>query len=153
MNAKPERFQSARDRLSRLKLCVRDIMSVPVYSLCRDDSLGKAEQLMQDKGVRHIPIVDREGLLVGLLSHRDVLRYSLSELSEVSQLDRNILIGDIPVGELMQPEVQAVTPDTTLRTAAVLMAEKKYGCLPVTENGKLVGIVTEGDFLSFFTDS
>ncbi|MCB0418949.1 MAG: CBS domain-containing protein [Bdellovibrionales bacterium] len=153
MSAIQPRFQSARDKLDRMKLCARDIMSVPVHALHRDDSLGSAERLMQEKGVRHLPITDEKGFLVGLLSHRDVLRYSLSELSEVSQLDRNILVDDIPIGELMQTEVQAVGPETTLRTAALLMAEKKYGCLPVTEDGKLVGIVTEGDFLSFFTDT
>ncbi len=105
MNNQSVRVTSARERLDREKLQVKDMMTQIVCTVSRDETLGDAEALMQRKGIRHIPVVDERFAIVGLISHRDLLRYSVSELSEVSQVDRNILYSEIAVGEFMHNDV------------------------------------------------
>lgn len=152
MKLKTTAFENSKDSIAKENLNVKDMMTDEVFSIQRNCSLGEADTLMRRKNIRHIPITDEHNHLVGLISHRDLLRYAVSELSEISRIDRNILYRDILVGELMHKPVQTVTPNTSLRTAAILMAEKKLGCLPVIQDDKLVGIITEGDFLAFFAD-
>ena len=145
-------YFSAYDKLERGNLLVKEMMTRDPVTVTQSATLGEVEQLMQRKAIRHIPVVDEQNRILGIVSHRDILRFSVSELPQISHLDRDIAHFDISVSNIMQTEVETVTPQTTLRTAAILMAEKKYGCLPVIENARLIGMITEGDFLRFFSD-
>ena len=125
---------------------VRDLMSRQIITIGPDDTLENTEQYMSSFKFRHLPVVD-DGKLVGLITHRDLLHASSSNLSEHAK-ERDAVIHKQPAKRIMQSELVTVRPDTPLKVAARTMWEKKLGCLPVTEDdGKLVGIITEADFV------
>ena len=135
------------------ELLVRDIMSAPVLSLTVTQSLPVAEELMRQKHVRHIPVVDDVGKLVGLITHRDVMAAKISTLAPLSEAEKATLQEGVPVGTFMRPNVWSVTPETPAGGAARMLRDHAFGCLPVVDGGVLVGIVTEADFLSLLIDS
>jgi CBS domain-containing protein len=126
---------------------VGDIMTRRVIVLTQEENLSKLEEGMARFGLRHLPVVEK-GKLVGLVSHRDLLRASVSNLDPVRD-ERNLcLLGNTFVREIMKREVKTAQADTPLAVAARTMVEGKFGCLPVVDDeGTLVGIVTESDFL------
>ena len=132
------------------ELRVRDLMTPNVVTVRPDDTIAKAHELMLDNRFRHLVVVDGDGDLVGLLTHRDLLRYALIERTDLPlSLQRGVL-RRIRVEEVMTSEVETAEPGELLQEAALLMFENKYGCLPVTEGSRVVGIITEADFVRFF---
>ncbi|MBI4915753.1 MAG: CBS domain-containing protein [Acidobacteria bacterium] len=128
------------------RLKVADIMSRELVTLAEDDTLADARACMERGRIRHLPVV-RDGRLVGLVTHRDMLAASFSVFAEVSAREEKRLFSRIPVGELMH-DVVSVSPDSSVREAARLLLDNRFGCLPVVaKDGRLVGIVTEADFL------
>ena len=128
------------------RLTVGDIMTREVATLAEDDTLADARQCMQRGRLRHLPVV-RGTVLVGLVSHRDLLAASFSMFAGVSDQEERRLFRQIPVRELMH-DALAVPPTMRVRDAARVMLDKQYGCLPIVdEGGNLLGIVTEADFL------
>jgi CBS domain-containing protein len=87
------------------------------------------------------------GELVGVVSERDLLRASLSELSEHRDAERRMFLHVVEISRVMSSPPVVIGPDATIREAALLMADRKIGCLPVVEGGRLIGIVTETDVL------
>jgi CBS domain-containing membrane protein len=131
---------------------VRDLMTVEVFTLRATDSLVAAEDLMGTHRVRHVPIVDREGDLVGLVSHRDLLRGARGRLDDLPiSVERDVL-GARKLREIMTTEPETVEPETSLSEAASLLLENKIGCLPVVEGSHLVGILTEADFVREYVE-
>lgn len=128
---------------------VRDLMTSKVFAVRADDDLSTVRELMVERDVRHVPVVDDEGNLVGLVSQRDLLRNSLIEQPGVPDYIEDAVLERVVVGEVMTSFVDRVTAELDLREAAQLMFENKYGCLPVTEGDRLVGILTESDFVRF----
>ncbi|MFV0347528.1 MAG: CBS domain-containing protein [Halodesulfovibrio sp.] len=128
-------------------LYVSDLMSTNLFTLKQTDSLKTARSLMNLARIRHIPIVDEPGYFLGLLTHRDLLSSTVSRFAEVGQDVQDEIDAGIPVSEIMRTDVLTVTPDTRLRSAAEILFNHKYGCLPVVEKDRLVGILTEADFL------
>ena len=101
---------------------------------------------MNQGRLRHIPVIDSEGHLCGILSQRDLFRgILLRSLGYGSRLEEKLLDSH-PIKEAMIENPHVTTPDTAARDAARVMLEHKVGCLPVVEDKKLVGIVTEADF-------
>ena len=139
--AKRGRGRGARD------LLVKDLMAEQVYSVRPDDDLATVRDLMADHGIRHVPVVDEEESLLGLVSHRDLLRSSLVEQAEVPQFVEEFVLERVKVREVMSGSVETVSPETPLAEAAAVMLENKYGCLPVVSGNRLVGILTEADFV------
>lgn len=131
---------------------VKDIMTKDVFTLNQTDSLSAAKDLMDLARIRHIPIVDDEGNFAGLLTHRDILAATISELADIDIETKNEIEAGIPIHEIMQTDVCTATVDMPLKKAATLLLEEKYGCLPVVRNRKLCGIVTEADFLRLTID-
>jgi CBS domain-containing protein len=124
-------------------ISVADFMTKDLVTVREADDLALAESLLRLGGIRHLPVV-RDRKLVGLLTHRDVLRTGESGTAAARAL---------PVSEIMTREITTVRPATGLAQAARLMLERKFGCLPVCdEDGTLVGIVTEADFVRFAAD-
>lgn len=130
---------------------VRDLMTEDVFSLYPEDNLQFLDDAMKWKRIRHIPVISQEGEVLGILTHRDFLKVAVSELAQISVEDRQRLYKKITAEEIMNRNVACVSPDTSLIEASKLMVENKYGCLPVTLHGKLVGIITEADFVKSFT--
>jgi len=128
-------------------LQVKDLMSSPVYSLKETDSLHTARELMDLQRIRHIPIVTVDNVFIGLITHRDILAATISHLAELApETQKEIDVG-IPIKEIMRTDITSVEPHTTLKEAAQLLLNHKYGCLPVVQEAELTGIVTEADFL------
>lgn len=126
---------------------VRDIMTTDVVTLERNEPVGKADALRKEKRIRHFPVVDSEGRLVGVLSHRDFFRSALAAALGYGERGYQGVVKTLPVKELMTDSVVSVAPDAPVAEAARLMAEKKIGCLPVVDGDLLVGIVTQSDLL------
>jgi CBS domain-containing protein len=98
--------------------------------------------------IRHVPVVDAKNHLVGLISHRDLLRASIASVStKVANVERRQHLWTITIAEVMQTDVQTIAPDAPVKEAARLMRTKRIGCLPVIAEECLVGIITEHDLL------
>ncbi|HEV8582479.1 MAG TPA: CBS domain-containing protein [Thermoanaerobaculia bacterium] len=131
-----------------IRLRVRDLMTEGVYAVNANDHLATVSDLMDAHGIRHAPVVE-EGRLVGLISHRDLLRHALKgQVGVPPDLERGVQLS-ITAGEVMTRDVVTAAPDQDIREAARLMLEGKFGCLPVVEDTRLVGILTESDFVRF----
>lgn len=130
------------------QLRVRDLMTPNPVTLEEDEDLDLANQLMQLARIRHLPVLNH-GRLVGLVSERDLLRAQASRLDDPPPDEQRAMNRWVKAGWIMTREVQDVDPEMPLVEAAQLMHDKKYGCLPVVEKGKLVGILTEADFVQF----
>lgn len=128
---------------------VSDLMTHEVATLQRNDKLSIADNVMRLGRIRHLPVIDEDGELVGIVSQRDLFRGALVKAFGYGSTAQKRVMDTIVVKEVMATEVQTATPQMSLKDAARVMSEKKIGCLPVVEDGKLVGIVTEGDFVAF----
>lgn len=135
-------------------LLVSEIMSKDLFTLFEDDTIRVLDEIMRWRAIRHIPVVNQKNELVGLVTHRDLLRLSFSALSEVDKGEQDTINEKILVGDVMQENVFSIPPQIELKEAATLMLKNKFGCLPVVdqETRKLVGIITEADFVKFFVN-
>lgn len=134
------------------KLLVRDLMTLDVVALKPQDNLATLRDVMYERRIRHMPIVDDAGRLIGLVSQRDLLRNALIEQVRVPDSVEQAVLERLEVRDLMTTEVESVGPDADVRVAAQILLDKKYGCVPVVASGrKLVGILTESDFVRLFT--
>lgn len=128
---------------------VRDIMAGKLVTVSADDSLSTVEDIMTLGGVRHMPVV-RAGKLVGVVSERDLLRASLSNLSGLASEQRRAFLQVVEIKRVMSAPPIVIQANATPERAALVMAERKIGCLPVVDDDDLVGIVTETDLLRYF---
>jgi acetoin utilization protein AcuB len=125
---------------------IRDVMSTPVVSIEPTTALMDAALLMRSKSIRHLPVVEDHNL-VGLLTDRDVQRCSPSRLLPVSEETYNLVFADTTVEKVMTRLPLTVSSSNPLIDALSLMQESKCGCIPVVDDGTLVGIITRGDLL------
>ena len=130
---------------------VRDIMSVEVTTLGRNDTLLLAKDIMNLGRIRHFPVVEDDEV-VGVVSQRDLYRASLGTVMQYGEKAQRAFLESVAVKEVMADPI-SISPDATVRDAARLMLEHKIGCLPVLEDSRLVGIVTETDMLQVVADT
>ena len=129
-------------------MLVRDIMSKDVFTVREDKRLFVASEIMDWAHLRHVPVVDRHQRVVGMISHRDVLRASLSAVGKPApKAERCHHLAQATVLEIMHRPVHTIEPSAEVQEAAGLMRRLKIGALPVLEEERLVGIVTEHDLL------
>lgn len=131
---------------------VRDLMTPNPHTLQPRDTLAALYDLMDNHRVRHVPIVDADGELVGLLTHTDLAMTALGPLSDLPLSQERDLLQRRKIREVMVTEVETVDPDTALAEAASTLFDNKIGCLPVVEGNRLVGILTESDFVRRFVE-
>lgn len=124
-------------------------MSRKVVGISADDTLRIVGEIMKLGHVRHLPVV-RRGQLVGVVSQRDLLRASLSNVMGIPKDEQDVFLEGVHIAEVMSTPAISVGPEDPVQRGAGLMAEHKIGCLPVVEGGKLIGIVTETDMLRYF---
>jgi CBS domain-containing protein len=115
---------------------VSQFMSTDLFTVSPDDLIDLAASVMDWRHVRHVPVEDQEGRLVGLITHRGLLRMMISSSTKLTT-----------VREIMVPDPVTVSPSTSSLEAMELMRNNRVGCLPVVEGDQLVGIITSYDFL------
>jgi acetoin utilization protein AcuB len=117
-------------------------------------SFYEARNLIHEKGVRHLPVVDKNNMLVGIVTDRDIREAAPSDATLLSVQELNYLLGKLKVSSFMTPKEKliTITPDTLIEEAVQLMHDNKVGCLPVIEGAKLYGIFTETDALDHLVD-
>ncbi len=125
---------------------VQDIMQTSFVTISAGDTLSTVEDIMTLGGVRHMPVV-RGGALVGVVSERDLLRASLSNLTDFRHEERRAFLQVVEITRVMSTPPIVISPEDEIEQAARLLAEKRIGCLPVIDEGKLVGLLTETDVL------
>ena len=131
------------------ELKVRDVMTADPTTLKRNDKLTLADDIMRLGRVRHLPVVDDDGeILVGIVTQRDLFRDALAQALGYGKHAQRKILDTLSVKDVMATEVVTTSPDASLVEAARLLTERKIGCLPVIDNGRLVGILTEGDFVA-----
>lgn len=122
-------------------------MTTGVLTMSPDDSLSDLRDMMHSRNVRHVPIVNAEQQVKGIVSHRDLLKNTLFDRPRLSQYVEDEILASLRVAEVMTTHVECVGPDDALKDAAQIMLDRKFGCLPVISGGKLIGILTESDFV------
>ena len=127
---------------------VEEFMTAEIVTLGETDSLADARKIMTEKNIRHIPITDQHGHLLGLVTQRDVLAASGPESMRQRIAGENVSEDDVQLSEVMISDVSVISKLDSLRTAAMYMQAHKYGCLPVVSDNKLVGIITDSDFIA-----
>ncbi|WP_243391545.1 CBS domain-containing protein [Pseudohalioglobus lutimaris] len=128
-------------------LSVAEIMTAQPHTLGPDDSLTQARMMMSEQHIRHIPVVDKTGTLVGVVSQRDVLAAAdssvLPDQKAHEEEERYVALSAI-----MTTPVQTVEETADLRATAMHLQSNRLGCMPVMREGKLVGIITDSDFVT-----
>jgi CBS domain-containing protein len=130
-------------------MLVRDLMSTEVVTLDRDETLDIADRIMSLGRIRHMPVLDGDGRLCGVVSQRDLFRGALATALGLPPATQARLLGAILVREVMAADPVTTAPDTPLTQAAEVMLHRKIGCLPVVDGDRLVGILTEADFVAY----
>jgi acetoin utilization protein AcuB len=115
-------------------------------------SVPEGVRIMREKGIRHLPVVDDGGKLVGIVAQTDLLRASPLQITTLSIFEMNYLLANLHIREVMVSPVITVSEDAPLEEAARLMVEKKIGCLPVMHDGELVGLITETNIFETFVE-
>ena len=127
---------------------VREIMTGSPVTLKPEDTLDLANDVISLGRIRHIPVVE-DGRLVGLLSERDLIGAAATTIFGLKQKRKSALLKTVLIKDVMKKRVISVKPDTPIKDAAHLMADKKIGCVPVVESGALVGLLTTTDILRY----
>ena len=140
-------------KTSVLNLRVSDLMTRDVFVARPDEPLATVQELMNQKRIRHVPVIDERGLLVGLVSERDLLRLAAGLESDLPLSVTQDVASALEVREVMTWHVETVEANESAAAAAAVMLENKYGCLPALDQGRLVGILTEADFVRFVADA
>jgi acetoin utilization protein AcuB len=128
---------------------VRDVMSQQVVTIRASESCLDAVVRMQKAGARHLPVVDREEALIGIVTDRDLRHHLFSPgaFEALGSTRVEVLLDGVQVAEIMSTDLVTTTPGMSLAAAAATMRNEKVGALPVLEHGRVVGIVTEIDLL------
>jgi acetoin utilization protein AcuB len=127
---------------------VRDWMHRDPVVVRADAPIAIATDLMRTRKIRHLPVVDGRGRLVGIVTDRDLRQVVFDPRIQDALGDATLTLRTLTVGEVMTWGVVSVRADADLRAAARLMRERKIGALPVVDEGLIVGILTEIDVLA-----
>jgi acetoin utilization protein AcuB len=114
--------------------------------------MQEAHKLMRDEKIRRLPVVDKRGKLVGIVSESDLLHASPSDATSLSVWEMNYVLSKVMVREIMTREVISARTDTPLEDAARKMVDNKIGGLPVVRDAEVVGIITETDLFKIFLE-
>jgi acetoin utilization protein AcuB len=131
---------------------VRDRMSKHPLTIHEDETVSAAHRYMEEQKVRHLPVVNKAGEMVGLVTGEDLLKAEPSSATSLSVWEIHSLLNRVKVKAVMVRDLVTTTEDTPIEEAAQLMLEHKIGCLPVMRDGRLVGIITESDMFRTFME-
>jgi acetoin utilization protein AcuB len=128
---------------------VGERMSRPVITVTLDDPINEVLAMFRKEHIRRAPVINK-GKLVGIVSETDLLNASPSDVTTLSIWEMNYLLSKVTVKRVMSKKVITVTVDTPIEEAARIMADNKIGGLPVMNNGRVVGMITETDLFKIF---
>src|SRR5262252_8628964 len=131
---------------------VGGMMQTQVITATPDMALADVQRLMRDHHIRHVPVVSGKRL-VGIMTDRDVREASPSPATTLTRGETAYQMATTPVKQCMTQDVVSIGPDMDMVQATRLLLQRQYSCLPVVDNGTLVGIITEMDCLRAFLDS
>ncbi len=126
-------------------MLVRDRMTPNPITILPDNTHKQANELLREHGIHHLPVVNKSGELVGMVVEQDLLAAQPSPATTLSIYEIHGLLSKLQVKQIMSHPVYTTTADCPLEEAARLMLEQGIGSLPVMENDKLVGIITDTD--------
>jgi CBS domain-containing membrane protein len=130
-------------------ISVADLMTKDVLTINRNDTLATADDVMRLGRIRHLVVVHDDGALAGVLSQRDLFLGGLLKALGYGTHAKAQALATLVVKEAMVADPHTTTPGAPIAQAAEIMQRHKIGCLPVLDKKKIVGIVTEGDFVSY----
>jgi acetoin utilization protein AcuB len=129
------------------------IMRTDLVTIAPDTSLVRARDIIAEKRIEHLLVVDKEGNLIGIVSDRDLKQTWASPATTLSAHELNYLLKQLNVETMMVTKIVSVTPSTTIERAGLIMQEHRIGALPVMDKGKLVGIITTTDVTEVLLDA
>lgn len=130
--------------MNRRESEVRNWMTTPALTVMAQTSLLDAYHYMTENDIRRLPVVDRHNGLVGIVTMSDILR-TMPLFFQSADLTTDLLLNDQTVSQIMTTDPITIAPNDTVRDAAELMLEYQISGLPVIEDGRLVGVITESD--------
>jgi acetoin utilization protein AcuB len=133
-------------------IVAKRMMRNPV-SVDENDSMKKAMDLLKERDIRHLPVLKDGDKLVGILTERDIKQASPSPATALEIREIYYLLDKVKIKQIMTRRPYTISSTAPVEEAALIMREKKIGCLPVVDSGKLVGILTETDILDAFIES
>ncbi len=133
---------------------IKEKMQKNPVTIGPDATFYEARAIIRDKGIRHLPVVDKNNQLMGIVTDRDIRQAAPSDATTLSVHELHYLLGKLKVSAFMTPKEKliTITPDIIIEEAVQLMHDHKIGCLPIVDGKKLVGIITETDVLAFLVD-
>ena len=131
---------------------VSDWMTKKVYTVTPDDNISTAIKLLKEKKIKHLPVVKNDATIVGILSDRDIKDYTPSKATTFEIRELNYILFTTKVKEIMVKKVITAPPNMAIEEAAMIMYDNTIGCLPVVENHKLVGIISDKDLFRVLVD-
>jgi acetoin utilization protein AcuB len=131
---------------------VSDWMTKKVYKVTQNDNVSDAIKLLKEKKVKHLPVVKDGNKIVGILSDRDIKDYTPSKVSTFDIHELNYILFTTKVSKIMVKDVLTAAPDMPIEEAAMTMYDKNIGCLPVVDNDKLIGIISDKDLFRVLVD-
>lgn len=132
-------------------MSVKDYMTKEVISISPEESVAHAADLMRDKGLRRLPVIEK-GQLVGLVTEGTTADASPSKATSLSIYEMNYLLNKTKIRDIMIRQVVTVEPDASLEDAIYEMMTYKVGVLPVVQNNQVVGIITDRDVFKAFLE-
>ena len=126
---------------------IEEFMTSEPYTLRETDSINDAWEIMTRRHIRHIPVIDDENHVLGLITQRDVLAATEPGAIREAKSASHELKSDVTLTEIMTRDVKVIHKEDSLRQAALYLQSHKFGCLPVISGGSLVGIITDSDFI------
>jgi CBS domain-containing protein len=120
-------------------------MSSPALVVDESMPLPGVRQRLAQQHIRRLPVVNAAGQLVGIVTEGDINRVSDSHVTDVRDYSLYHRVADLPIGEIMTRAVVTVTPDTPILLVARLLLDHRIGGVPVVEDGRIIGMITESD--------
>jgi len=133
-------------------MLVANRMSKPPITVREGTGVDEALRLMHSENVRRLPVVDKHGKMVGIVSELDLLKVSPSPATTLSIYEIPYLLSKIKMKDIMTTDIVSASEDTTLEDAARIMADNKIGGLPVLRGDNVVGMITETDLFKVFLE-
>ncbi len=130
---------------------VSEWMTRKVFIVKPDDSISEVVMIIKEKGVKHVPVAEH-GRLKGIVSDRDIKDYCPSKATSLDIYELHYLLAKTKVREVMKTRVYTTSPDVPIEEAAMLLYDKNIGCLPVVDDGRLAGIISDRDIFRAMVD-